>query len=154
MDDSCDRGLCSGEGVVPSEGVEDAGDEEVRVPTTQQRPIAPTKAELKEHYPLHLNYRSWCPYCVSGKGHSKHHRRSDDEPVEKRDGFTTWHMDYCFFGKKSFEEEEEESENIFTLLVVYDDNLDAFWALRVDKKGASKEVVKWCCDKLEDSGYS
>ena len=33
-------------------------------------------------------------------------------------------------------------------------HLDASWALRVDRKGASKEVVKWCCDKLEDSGYN
>ena len=79
------------------------------------------------------------------------HHRSEEE--KQRDGIT-WHMDFCFFGKKTFEEEEKESENTFTVLVVYDDNLEAFWALRVDKKGASKEVVKWCFDKLEDSGYA
>ena len=124
-------------------------DAETRTPVVVVRPISPTKAQLEEHLPLHLNYRSWCPDCTGGKGHSTHHTMSSDEKLEG----ITWHMDYCFFSKKTFEEEEEESEYSFGVLVAYDENKDAFWALKIDKKGATKEVVKWCCDKLEDSGY-
>ena len=29
-------------------------------PRVGLRPVQPTKAEIAEHYPLHLNYRSWC----------------------------------------------------------------------------------------------
>ena len=131
--------------------IEDVGvAEEVRVPVVAKRPIAPTKAQLEEHLPLHLNYRSWCPHCVFGKAHSAHHRTAEE--VES-DG-VTWHMDYCFFGKKSLEEEVSDSDNTFAVLVVYDDYMGAFWALRVEKKGSSMDVVKWCCDKLEDSGYA
>ena len=123
-------------------------DAETRTPVVVARPISPTKAQLEEHLPLHLNYRSWCPDCAGGKGHSAHHTASSDE---KLDGIT-WHMDYCFFSKKTFEEEDEESEYSFGVLVAYDESKDAFWALKIAKKGATKEVVKWCCDKLEDSG--
>ena len=31
---------------------------EMRVPRVARRPILPTKADIAEHFPLHLNYRS------------------------------------------------------------------------------------------------
>ena len=157
MGNMLDRELCSGEGVSPvEEVVVEAIEEEARLPTTQQRPIAPTKAELKEHYPLHLQYRSWCRYCVSGKGHSKHHRRSGDERVEEHSGFTTWHMDYCFFNKKTLEvhgPSEEQAECSLPVLVAYDEVKEACWTMPVVEKGANEDVVQWTCRVLEDSGY-
>ncbi len=60
-----------GEREVEAEAVETAekeeGEGEVRKPRVGKRPLLPTKAELEEHYPLHLNYRSWCPHCRAGK---------------------------------------------------------------------------------------
>ena len=41
-------------------------EEEGRKPNVGKRPVAPTQAEIDEHYPLHLNYRSWCPHCRAG----------------------------------------------------------------------------------------
>ena len=38
--------------------------DEVRIPRVARRPVLPTKAEIDEHFPLHLNYRSWCAHCV------------------------------------------------------------------------------------------
>ena len=128
--------------------VDDDTVEESRLPSRVVRPIAPTKAELSEHEPLHLNYRSWCPDCVWGKGHSKHHRASKDEPIDE----VTWHMDYCFFNRTNMEEYDIEKEGSMPVLVAYDELKEAMWALQVDKKGAESEVVKWCCDTLEDSG--
>ena len=48
-----------GEEVLP---VPVAEDDEVRQPRVGRRPQAPTKAEIEEHYPLHLNFRSWCEH--------------------------------------------------------------------------------------------
>ena len=45
-----------------------AGEEEMRQPKTGRRPILPTKAEVEEHFPLHLQYRSWCRHRRAGKG--------------------------------------------------------------------------------------
>ena len=39
------------------------------------------------------------------------------------------------------------------VLVTYDELKEGFWALHAEKKGATAEVVKWCCNTLEDSGY-
>ena len=157
MVDTSEGALCSGEGVEPVDAnVRDECEDEVRVPTLQSRPTAPTKAELREHYPLHLQYRSWCPDCVSAKGHSKHHRRTEDEPVEKQDGFTTWHMDYCFFNKKTFEEHDPsvvQAEGSLPVLVSYDKAKEGFWTLPVAEKGASEDAVQWTCGVMEDSGY-
>ena len=36
------------------------GEEEMRKPKVGRRPVLPTKAEVEEHFPLHLQYRSWC----------------------------------------------------------------------------------------------
>ena len=54
MVDSSERGLCSGEGIETTESSEG---NEVRQPTVPMRPYSPTKADLKEHHPLHLHYR-------------------------------------------------------------------------------------------------
>ena len=32
-----------------------------------RQPNAPTKAEIDAHYPIHAEYRDWCPHCVAGK---------------------------------------------------------------------------------------
>ena len=50
------------------------GPEETRRPQIARRPNAPTKADIEEHLPLHLENRSWCPHCVAGKGISNQHR--------------------------------------------------------------------------------
>ena len=54
------------------------GPEETRRPQIARRPNAPTKAEIEEHLPLHLEYRSWCPHCFAGKGISNQHRHHLD----------------------------------------------------------------------------
>ena len=146
--------LCSGEGVQPDD--HEIGEDMIK-PTVGVRPIAPTKAQLKEHLPLHLNYRSWCADCVSGKGHSKHHRSSTDEHVDEQVGWTTLHMDYCFYNKKTLDEhepDEVQAEGSMTVLVTYDEVKEAFWTLPVAEKGANEEAVQWCCGVLEDSGYA
>ena len=47
---------------------------EVRAPRVARRPFLPTKADIDEHYPLHLNYRSWCDHCVAGKSRLAQHK--------------------------------------------------------------------------------
>ena len=63
------------------------------------------------------------------------------------------HLQPTYFTKAGFEQKDEESEGTMPILVVYDELREGFWALDADKKGANSEVIKWCCDTLEDSGY-
>ena len=46
-----------------------------RIPRVARRPVTPTKADLDEHLPLHLDYREWCEHCVAGKGMAAQHRQ-------------------------------------------------------------------------------
>ena len=54
---------------------------EVRKHVVASRPMLPTKAEIESHYPLHLQYRSWCKHCVAGKARAKQHAKKE-EPRE------------------------------------------------------------------------
>ena len=71
------RELYIGKEVVEAEDVEVNRNRE---PKKILRPLSPTRVDLADHELLHFNYRSSCPNCVWGKGHSKHHRVSTDGP--------------------------------------------------------------------------
>ena len=66
---------------------------EVRAPRVARRPILPTKAEIEEHFPLHLNYRSRCAHCRAGKARLAQHRV---QPADRERLGVTVHMDYAF----------------------------------------------------------
>ena len=55
--------------------IEEMEDQEARPQLVARKPKGPTKADIDAHYPLHAEYRDWCPHCVSGKGISRQHRQ-------------------------------------------------------------------------------
>ena len=117
---------------------------EMRKPRLGRRPMLPTKAEVEEHFPLHLNYRSWCKHCVAGKARLAHHQAA--EPGREKLG-VTWNADYAFMGS------EEAEEGMQPTLIMYDDDKQSFWALGVKQKGVTESVVKYCVETLDQSGY-
>ena len=66
---------------VADEKVEDVEvpepDEETRSAMAKRRPRAPTKKDVDEHLPLHLESRDWCEDCVAGRGHAAAHRNKN-----------------------------------------------------------------------------
>ena len=75
--------------------------EEMRAPRVARRPILPTKAEIAEHFPLHLNFRSWCAHCVAGKARMAPHVV---QPADREKFGVTVHMDYAFMTAEDAEE--------------------------------------------------
>ena len=55
---------------VPDESL---GTDAVRKARFMRRPGQPSKADKAAHDALHINFRSWCRYCVMGKGQHRHH---------------------------------------------------------------------------------
>ena len=90
-------------------------DIEVRKHKLGRQPLLPTKAEVDEHYPLHLHYRSWCRHCVAGKARSNQHATKDKN--EERLGIT-WNADYAFMGG----EYDEVEQGMQASLIMYDDD--------------------------------
>ena len=127
----------------PPEGGKDF---EVRHHKVGNRPTLPTKAEIAAHYPLHLNYRSWCKHCVAGKARSNPHRSKD--PEEESLGITL-HADYASMGG----EYKEEEEGMQASLIMFDDDKESFWAVGIDRKGASEAMIKFSVGVVDQSGY-
>lgn len=148
-----ERSLSSKDKVSTSDGANgvesqsaEAEGEETRKPQIARRPNAPSKADLEDHLPLHLEYRSWCPHCVAGKGISDQHRQATDG--HNGDLGITVSLDYCFMTA------EEAEDDMRAILICYDHNKSGLWALPVEHKGAQQDVIKWVVDKLEECGYS
>ena len=71
------RGQVGGEDdLVPPEA---GSNFEVRKHRVGRQLVLPTKAEIDNHYPLHLQYRSWCKHCVAGKARSSQHVMKDQD---------------------------------------------------------------------------
>ena len=132
-------------GVAPPPEVD--GNFEVRNYKVARRPVLPTKAEVDEHYPLHLQYRSWCRHCVAGKARSNQHVTRD--PEEERLG-VAWNAGCAFMGG----EYNEQEEGMQAALIMYDNDKDSFWAVGADKKGATDAMVRYGVGTIEQSGYS
>ena len=98
------------------------GDEEVRKPRIGQRPILLTKAEVMEHFPLHLQSRIWCRHCRAGKGRLAPHIV---EPSDRERLGITVSADYALMGSEEAEEEMQPS------LLMSDDHKGALWVAGV-----------------------
>ena len=110
-----------------------------------KRPMTPTKEEPERHLPLHLEYRDWCEDCVAGRGVAAPHRsRTDDEGSIG----VTIHGDYSFLRR------EEREEGLCPILILFDENHGAFWAMGMRSKAVNHPIVKWAVEKLNDSGYN
>ena len=118
--------------------------DEVRQPRVGRRPMAPTKAEIEEHHPLHLSYGLWCEHCMAGKARQDRHMV---EPHDRERLGITFNADYAFMTP------EEKDEDMQPSLVMYDDDKGAFWAIGVESKGPSEPVVKYVKGVLDQSGY-
>ena len=57
-------------------------------------PAAPTQREIEEHEISHCPYRSWCRFCVMGRGKADPHQRHKDE----ESAVAIISCDYCFMG--------------------------------------------------------
>ena len=58
-----------------------------------RRPVPPTQADIKNHYPLNLEYRDWCAHCVAGKAVLAQHQV---EPCDLERLGVTVSADYAF----------------------------------------------------------
>ena len=93
-----DLDVCNWEAVETSDGVD------VRIPVPREKefglrnprklqdPKLPSKEDVHDHFlAAHMPYRSWCTFCVMGKGKSAPHQQQ-----LRDDGLPELHLDYCF----------------------------------------------------------
>ena len=86
---------------------------------------SPTRQEREQHELTHHPDRSWCNHCVRGKAKEDHHRKSKNEPEERRIPLIAF--DCCFLGKG------DESAN--PILVSKDEESKAMKGFWCNEKG-------------------
>ena len=80
-------------GAVPEGNAEEGGDEETDARALGS-PCRPSQAEIDLHNVTHLPYRSWCAFCVRGRGRGNQHRT-----ISREEGLSRVAVDYGFLGK-------------------------------------------------------
>ena len=57
----------------------DYREEEGQEPKMKTLPYRPSEEEVMKHNLTHIPFRSWCPFCVKGRGTGLQHRRTKEE---------------------------------------------------------------------------
>ena len=61
--------------------VEIEGEDVVEPPNKASNPRLPSAADVEEHNRTHIPYRSWCKWCVLGRGRGIQHRKAGASTV-------------------------------------------------------------------------
>jgi hypothetical protein len=97
-------------------------------------PMQPTKKMIEDHEVSHLPFRNWRAACVRGRERSKQHRSLD-----KQETFSTFSIDYGFFGSPGETPLKTVAGTDLPVLVGCDRKAKAVFAHPVPRKGLQKE---------------
>ena len=89
-------------------------------------PGQPTAKEHQEHMTTHRPYRSWCKFCVMGRGVNAPHKRSDAQ--EDLEGVHHVSKDYWFLGEK------ESEDRVSPVPVIRERRHKMTWAMLVPRR--------------------
>ena len=136
-----------GTGLETAEGLtcDPCGPDEVSDARWPKIPVKPSQAETDQHNVSHLPFRSWCRYCVRGRGQSVGHFRVDHSAEQ----IPTIEIDYGFLGDK------DSPATDLPVLCGRDRQSKTVWSSPVPCKGVedhphgSKRLKEW----LEETGY-
>ena len=113
--------------------VEEIG-EEARKATPMFVPRGPSDAEGRAHEIHHMPYRSWCEYCVRGRGKESPHLSREEQADES---IPVVQLDYVFLHDTGNKDAE------VTFLTMIDTTSGAMVATAVQKKGHDKFVERF-----------
>ena len=124
--------------------------EEGREPRRLPAPQRVSDKEKEDHYATHTPYRSWCSYCVRGRGKKMAHRRGDRE--DKPADVPRACMDYFYM---STGDEEVGANPIF---VMVDEGSGEKYARAAGSKGVGDQgehdwLIKDACAELRAWGH-
>ncbi len=81
--------------------INEGDDEEVEPMKIAKDPGQPTVRQIEEHRKFHIPFRSWCKWCILGRGRGIQHRRSDGSTIP------VVGLDYFFNTKAGLKKREE-----------------------------------------------
>jgi len=107
----------------------------------------PTQKDVDEHMLTHIPFRSWCKFCVMGRGVSLQHRKID----KSQETIPTISIDYAFLNEK--QEVENEERCGMPILAIKDRKTGMMQSRVVPSKGNDKYAIKRLKKDIELLGY-
>ena len=107
--------------------------------------VQPTAGEIEQHEVAHVPFRSWCKFCIMGKGVASAHHIG--ESVESQVPIIS--VDYAFMGSKKEKEEEKGSP----IMVIKDKKTKRILSRMIPQKGVSKYAIKKLKIDIDQMGY-
>ena len=116
---------------------------EAKLPKCVRDPGEPTTRERALHNQFHLPYRSWCKWCVMGRGRDLPHRPCD----RSEQGVPIVALDFFFIG-------EPKVESTVPAVAIRDSTSKALFAHVIPGKGMDYEwTAKQVCADIGRLGY-
>ncbi len=81
--------------------INEGGDVEVEPMKMAKDPGQPTQRQVEEHRKFHIPFRSWCKWCILGRGRGIQHRRTDGSRI------AIVGLDYFFITAAGLKKREE-----------------------------------------------
>ena len=119
--------------------------EEGTIPQRLPAPQHVSQAEREEHEVTHTPYRTWCKFCVQGRGRKSPHSHQDN--TTRGRGVPKISLDYFFLS----EVDKEASAN--PVLVMLDESTGERYARAVGRKGTADWLIKDLSDELKSWGH-
>ena len=108
-------------------------------------PAKPTQKEWLEHQATHTPPKSWCTYCMMGRGNRRPHRTNVPDIEEKEGKNNKISIDYMYLN-------DDEKKRDQLQLVMIDHNHGRVSSYSVPQKGIVGEVG-WVPRDLDNMGY-
>ena len=139
--------------VTPSDGVEESdikkfeASEEAVVPKQLRRPNQPTQKQIDDHRRAsHIPYRSWCKWCVEGRGLHDHHQSGvEQDKLDKCIPCVS--TDYLFIG------DQKTAAGHNPILGTYDNGTDTIKVYNTKRKGVVAWLPRAIASDMEALGY-
>ena len=126
--------------------------EQAREAVKARTPTKVSTEEREKHELTHTPFRSWCKFCVMGRGKNQGHRKVDRENGEEEMAIPRMSMDYFFLS----EEDEKASKN--PMIVMVDERTGEKYARVVSNKGVTGSEMNWLVidmsKELKSWGYA
>ena len=131
------------EGKIEADEDDAEGEEAGKAPKLVKDPGLPSRKEVEEHEATHAQFRSWCRFCVRGRGLAWHHQGGAGDEDDK--GMPEFVMDYCF--------PAQAEQDPLIVLVCKERKSGSTNSMLVPNKGHDEWVINMLVNFIESHGF-
>lgn len=140
------------DGAPANDPAEEVYDPDARPARVAADPGQPTRDEWNAHMITHHPYRSWCPWCVMGRGRNDAHRSHNSSADN---AVPVISFDFCYLDKIGIDGERLEGESTYNPVAVLKcSTTKALGAQGLPSKEVSAHLIQFVADTIDNWGHT